>query len=418
MRHTDDKGIALVFVIILLLCGMVITYAVFLRNLSFIKVVTADRKSKTAAYYANNAMIDLMRQFSQRQYEDHYSQSALDRSEEAFEGGFSEVTIIPDNVDHTLYIQASGKFGNTLSDPDSTRRLTAVIKFISDFTAYGSYIDGYFNTSGDDAVYDGPTWWNGDWDISGDNCVCLGDVFVKGDIDTPSGGDCTIWGNLYYGGSKGDYITVMGNTYNYFPLGSYPNQVDTEYYKAHYDKKYDSSDEVSDEDGPESPGSYVRLTFNSDGTITETTTAGSSTYSIPADGIIIYGDGCQIRVSGTVHGRATVVAERIKVRNYLNYANGTDHASEDDSFAAISEKEIYYISQTGDMKVHGAFYQEDTSNSELDTDYDDFDLYGTRNRGHHVAQVGDWQLHYDPYLNEYPPPGLPEKAKIVNWRLK
>ncbi|MBN2406700.1 MAG: hypothetical protein JXJ19_03285, partial [Elusimicrobia bacterium] len=270
--------------------------------------------------------------------------------------------------------------------------------------------------SGDDAVYDGPMWWNGDWEISGDNCTCMGNVYVLEDISTSGWGDVEIFGDLYYGGSRSGNITVHGNSYNYFPLGDYPDTINLDYYEAHYHVKYTAADQMADEDGTESPGDYVRLTFNADGTID--VNGGLDTITIPAGGIIIYGDNCNIRVQGTVHGRVTVVAQRLKVRNDLFYANGTHSASEDDSFAGISIYEIYYVSQTGAMEVHGSFYQQDTSNSELDTDNNDYDLYGTRNRGHHVAEVGDWTLHYDPYLNEFPSPGLPEKAKIINWHLR
>ncbi|MBN2406408.1 MAG: hypothetical protein JXJ19_01815, partial [Elusimicrobia bacterium] len=146
-RYLKEKGAVLVYVMVLMVCGSIITMTVFMRNLHQYKFSLIDRKVKTASYYANNAITDMMRQFSQEQYSDHYSAAAVDRSAASFNNGFAEVEIAPDDSDHTLYIEATGMYGSDVNDPDFTKRLTVMIKFISDFTAFGSYIDGDFETS-------------------------------------------------------------------------------------------------------------------------------------------------------------------------------------------------------------------------------------------------------------------------------
>ncbi|MHC4139418.1 MAG: hypothetical protein ACYSR1_06140, partial [Planctomycetota bacterium] len=175
-----DKGMALVYVMILLVVGMILGFSVFQRNLSQYNIAIMDRKINSAAHYANNGITDIMRQFSQEQYGDHYSAAAIGRSETAFNKGFSEVDITPDENDHTLFIEATGKYGDDIADPERTRRLTAIIKFVSDMTTYGTYLDSDFTTSASNVTYNGKIWINGDWNITGSNVQCVGGpVFVK-----------------------------------------------------------------------------------------------------------------------------------------------------------------------------------------------------------------------------------------------
>ncbi len=418
MNNQKQKGSVLIYVVILLVVGIMLTTTIFIRNLNQYRTALLDKKITTASHFANSAVTDIMRQFSQTQYGDHYSALALDRSASSLGTGYSEASITPNETEHTLYINATGKYGKDVNNPDNTQRLTAVIKFLSDITSFGTYINNSFTTSGGDVDYNGKFWINGDYRITGSNVVFNGGpVFVNGDISEGAGVNPIINGDLYYAGSKSGNIVVNGNTYNYCPMTEFP-VLDTDYYEAHYHYKYTSSDHTGNSDTSYSGGSYdfVQLTFNSNGTFT---VAGGPTETIPSNGCIIYGENCNIRVTGTIHGRVTVVAKRIKIRNDILYANGTNNASADDSFAALATDRMYFISTSGTMDIHGAFFlADDSENFQGDTTSSrDLNLYGTRNNGL-TSDFGDVVFENDPYLDKFPPPGLPEKAYIVSWNLK
>lgn len=48
----------------------------------------------------------------------------------------------------------------------------------------------------------------------------------------------------------------------------------------------------------------------------------------------------------------------------------------------------------------------------------EFERNSTRNRGIQLWGFTNNVLEFDPYLDRYPPPGLPEKPLLVNWRFK
>ena len=346
------------------------------------KLSRIDREIRTSAHFANNPITDIMRQFSQELYADHFSASALNRSAMSFKGGFSEVNITPDKRRRTLFIEAKGKFGKKLLNPSQTRRLSTIIKFISPMTDYGTYLNSNFTTSASNITYKGKMWINGNWHITGKNVLCVGGpVFVKGNIS----GNVTINGDLYYGGTKGSGIKVLGNSYNYFPLGDYPT-INTAYYEAHHNVKFTKANEMTNEDSgwPDFGTRYVRLDFNSDGTITVNGGA-LPTITIPPGGLIIYGKNCNIRVSGTVRGKVTVVADRIKVRTKLVYANGTNFANINDSFAALAKNKMYWrATMSSGLRLQGVYFLDSTTQNILARGHsasgDTLELYGTRNR--------------------------------------
>jgi hypothetical protein len=84
-----------------------------------------------------------------------------------------------------------------------------------------------------------------------------------------------------------------------------------------------------------------------------------------------------------VHGRATVVANRIKVRNNIVYANGTHNVSQEDSFAALATDAMYFRrSNSAALQMHGAYFLDSVSEYiKARGNWGGFELYGTRNRG-------------------------------------
>jgi len=426
MKDSRNNGIVLVYVVLLLVVGSIIMYSAMSRNLQTYKFSVIDRQIATAASYASNAVTDLMRQLSDNPYKDHYSTESIEIPNAFYEGGFSEITIIPDDNIHTLAIEAAGYYGDK-ENPQITTNLSAVIKFISDLTTYGTYLDGNFTTSASDVEYRGKMWINGTWSITGSNVSCAGGpVFVKDNVSVGWGKSLTINGDLYYGGSIDSGVTVTGNAYNYFPLGDYPT-IDTDFYEAHYNTKFTAADHWYS--GYPSSGwgwwqtetDYADLEFISDGTIA--VNGGAQTISIPSSGLIIYGENCNIRIRGTVHGKVTIVADTIKVRDGISYANGTHHASNEDSFAALATESMYwYTEEDSAMELHGAYFLDSTSEY-IEAEKEGWgsvplNLYGTRNRGITTRGFSSSTLEFDPYLDRYPPPGLPEKPKLIKFNMK
>jgi len=386
------------------------------------KLALFEKKYQSATRLASDCITEIMRQFSQNYYEDHYSTENLEREISYRNYGFTEVEIIPNRNTHTLFIEATGKYGSDSANPESKRRLWAVIKFISDLTTYGTYLNGDFTTSASNVTYYGKIWINGNWNITGWNVQSVGGpVFVQGNIS----GSLNIDGDLYYGGSKGSWINVTGNSYNFFPLGDFPT-LDTEYYQVHYNFKFTHFDALPTEDPWWETLKYVRIDFNSNGTFTVN---GSNTYTIPSDGCIIYGENTNIRVTGTVKGRVTVMTSKsssnrgvIKVRGNLTYANGTHYASSDCSFAALATGGIRFRSTSySGMQIHGVYFYDTTSGYMYAKNKywgGTFSLYGTRNRGIYISRFFHSGVEFDPYLDTYPPPGLPERPHLVSWKFK
>ncbi|MFH0948181.1 MAG: hypothetical protein V1833_04190 [Elusimicrobiota bacterium] len=363
-----------------------------------------ERRFKTATALANNVLVDLMRQFSQSFYEGHYETDSLARDEMFYEIGFSTVTITSDQLRHYLFITATGKYGKDADNPLSQKHLYAVIQFISDLTDYGTSMNGNFTTSLSNVDYIGKMRIGGTWTISASNVRVIGGPVFVGSISGGSG--CTIQGDLYYQTSKGA-VTVTGTAYNYLPEIQWPT-ISSTYYSQHYNYKY-TSDKT--------------IVFNSTGTFT----IGTTSYTIPSSGCIIYGDNCNFDIRGTIRGRVTLCATyttsgKGKIRVYngdLNYANGTHYASQQDSFAALSTGGISFYKTGSDIYAHGVFFDGSANNmSATGSSGKKLYIYGTRNKNISVSGLSGGTISYDTNLNMYPPPGLPEKPYLITWHMK
>ncbi|MFH2201680.1 MAG: hypothetical protein ABIJ96_01050 [Elusimicrobiota bacterium] len=373
-----------------------------------------ERRQKTAAQIANSALTDYMRQFSQDAYNGHYDVSSLDRPEAFYSSGFSSVTYVADELNRTVYLNAVGTYG-TSDNKLASKRLEALIQFSSDLTQYGTMVNGPFTISASNVAYEGGLWINGNLNVTGSNVRFNGGpLVVMGNLSGAA--SVVLDGDLYYNGTSAGSVTVLGVKYNYVPATSWPS-LDFNYYDAHYTFKSTTDRTVI---------------FNADGTFT---VVGDTTYAIPATGAIIYCENCDLEVSGAVSGRVTVIAGaatgncgsadgKITVVDNLYYVGASSiTANSQASFAALARNCITFAKTGQDLVVVGVYFVEQgTSNMKMSgSSGKRFWLYGVRTQGISISPSSSFNngrsLIYDAGLRAYPPPGLPEKALLVNWNL-
>lgn len=408
-RIKGEWGMALPMALILLLFAMPIGITFYQYAAQMLKSSMQEKRQMTAAWMANSVVTDYMRQFSQDAYNGHYDTDTLARPKTFYSAGFSTVTFIPDQVNRTVYLHAQGGYGNVAS-PLARKILEVLIQFSSDLTQYGTMINGPFTISASDVRYEGGLWFNGNLKVTGSNVRFNGGpLVVSGNVSGAA--SVVLDGDLYYSGTSAGSITVLGTRYNYTPATSWP-KLDFAYYDAHYTYKATSNKTVI---------------FNADGTFT---VVGGLTYTIPSDGAIIYGEDCSLTINGAVSGRISVVAGgpagssskgHITVSDNLYYAGASSTtASASNSFAALATNKITFTKSGSNLLVVGIYFVEQgTSNMSLSgSSGKKFWLYGVRTQGISVSGfTGGRYLIYDPNLRAYAPPGMPEKALLVNWNL-
>ncbi|MBI5245254.1 MAG: hypothetical protein HY922_16450 [Elusimicrobia bacterium] len=377
-----------------------------------IKSTMAERRQKTAAEIANSALTDYFRQFSQDPYNGHYDTDSLSRPETFYSAGYSTVTFIPDQVNRTLYLKAKGVYG-TPSRPLTTKILEALVQFSSDLVQYGTMVNGAFTVSASNVTYLGGFYTNGNLSVTGANVRFNGGpVVVNGNLSGAA--TVVIDGDLFYSGTSAGSVTVLGNKYNYIPAVAWP-ALNFQYYDAHYTYKTTTAQTI---------------VLNSTGTFT---VVGGATYAIPANGAIIYGENTNLTVRGIVSGRVSVVAGasstgncssgtgKITVSDNLYYVGASSiAASPTASFAALARNCVRFSKTGANLLVAGTYFVEQgTTNMQLSGSTGmKFWLYGVRTQGISVSGfTGGIYLTYDVNLRSYQPPGLPEKALLVDWNL-
>ncbi|MFA6315908.1 MAG: hypothetical protein WC943_00685 [Elusimicrobiota bacterium] len=371
----------------------------------------AEKRQKTAAYLANSAVTDYMRQFSQDAYNGHYDLSTLSRPETFTGAGFSSVDFEADSVNRTVFLRATGTYGSS-ARPLARKVLEALIQFASDLVQFGVMVNGGWSISSSNVTYFGGFYTNGNLSITGANVRFQGGpLVVAGNV---AGNNAVVDGDLYYSGVSAANITVLGQTYNYIPAITWPT-LDFAYYDAHYTYKTTVN---------------RTIVFNSTNTFT---VVGGATYGIPADGAIIYGENCSLTVRGVVSGRVTVVAGsaaagncasasgRVIVSDDLYYVGASSIAAgPNQSFAALARNCARFQKNAANLTAVGVYFvQEGTNNMELaGTAGFRFQLFGVRTQIVSPSGFAPNSYTYDPNLRSYPPPGLPEKALLVNWNLR
>ena len=348
--------------------------------------------------------------FSQNAYSGHYDTADLSRPQTFYSAGYSTVTFIPDSLGHTLYLRAEGVYG-TPAKPLTKQILEALIQFASDLVQYGTMVNGPFTISASNVSYDGGFYTNGNLSVTGSNVRFNGGpVVVAGNLSGAA--SVVIDGDLYYSGTGAGSVTVTGTKYNFIPAITWPT-LDFAYYDAHYTYKTTTNQTII---------------FNSTGTFT---VVGGATYAIPADGALIYAQNASLTLRGIVSGRVTAVAGatsagnctsaagKITVNDNLYYVGASSiSASAGASFAALARNCTTFTKTGADLLVVGVhFVEQGTSNMKLTgSSGKRFQLYGVRTQGISVSGfTGGITLKYDNNLRTFQPPGLPEKALLVNW---
>ena len=409
-RAADESGQAFVMALVLMLVALPIG-VYFQKNIStIIRSAVAERRQKTASQYANSAVTDYFRQFSQDAYGGHYDTASLTRPRTFYSAGYSTVTFTADEAERTLYIKATGVYG-TQAAPKTTRVLEALVQFFSDLVQYGTMVNGVFTVGASNVAYDGGFFTNGNLSVTGANVRFNGGpVVVKGNLSGAA--SVVIDGDLYYSGTSAGNVTVLGQRYNFVPSVTWPT-LDFAYYDAHYTYKATSAQTI---------------VFNSTGTFT---VVGGATYAIPSKGAIIYAENANLTVRGIVSGRVTVVAGassvgncasaagKITVSDNLYYVGASSiAAAASASFAALARNCVVFSKTGANLVAVGVYFVEQgTINMQLSgsSGYR-YWLYGVRTQGISVSGFTSGRsLNYDANLRRFQPPGLPEKALLVNW---
>lgn len=412
LRADNARGQALVVALLMFVMLLPLTFAFVRYVTQAVRAAARERQQKAAGSMAGDVVADYMRQFSQNAYSGHYDADSLSRPKTFYTAGYSTVTFTADEANRTLWLKAEGGVGDPAA-PTTRKRVEALVQFSSDLVQYGTMVNGPFSISASNLSYLGGLWSNGNLNVSGSNVRFNGGpVVVNGNVTGAA--SVVIDGDLYYSGTSAGSVSVLGNRYNFIPATTWPT-LDFNYYDAHYTYKTTVS---------------RTIVLNSTQTFT---VVGVGTYAIPAAGAIIYGENCNLTVRGPVSGRVTVVAGgtigsgtqgNITVSDSVYYAVGSSvAASAAASFGALARNRITFSKTGSNLTVVGVYFVEQGTNNMTLTGSSGrrFWLYGVRTQAISVSPGTSFNsgiaLAYDANLRAYPPPGLPEKALLVNWKM-
>jgi hypothetical protein len=419
------KGIALVVVNLLALFLVPMVLYLIITSNAHLKTSFKEKQLKMAGSLASNVMVDFMRQFSQNYYEGHYDAASLSRDPAFYSVGFSGVEAEASSATHRLYLKATGKYGRDEVSPLADKTLYGAVQFISDLTDYGTLINGAFTISADNVTYFGKWWITGNLIISGDNVTFLGGPLIVGGNLSVTGSNVRINGDLYHNGTLTGSPVVSGTRYNFYPSDMvYPALADT-YYKVNFNYKL-TADRT--------------LRFNAHPSSSSFSLVGTTiTVPVLESGMIIYGDNVNLTVYGTVRGRVTVVtgntsgtkgritvglSDQVADLLYYDSLTGgtTTSAIYGNSFAALASNGLTFQGKTSnpraDLRACGVYFDKSAA-SITATGYSTKTLYifGTRNKPI-TTSFGASAYAYDPWLNTFPPPGLPERPVLVTWHIR
>ncbi len=418
-KYKNENGMALPAVIAVMLIVFTGAYFALSRSSLELRSSLMTRKSRTASALANNVATDLLRQFSQNYQENHYDSALLARNPALYGKGFSSLSLRPNSNQHFLAFDAEGAYGEDVNQPQNRKRISGVIKFISDMTTFGTMSNGNFVTTPNNVTYVGKVWINGTWTVNGANTVVQGGpVFVNGNLTAAGGGSLTVNGNLYRTGARAGAIAVNGSDNTFVPQMTWPS-VDRTFYDANANVTVSANANLRFDYVPGSSTGTVRV--------------GTHTFVIPPSGFIIYGKNCTLTSSGTVRGKVTVVSLRVSggaggnivIDGDLKYATAgsTSNANPNDSFGAIASENITWQVNNKDLYVSGTYFVDSPGVAGMNTNCagcanKTFSLFGTRNKQIAAAGFTNYTVSFDPNLDTFPPPGLPEKPSLVSWRIK
>lgn len=409
------RGQALVMALFLLLFLLPFCVTLYRYAAQTVRSVTRARQQKTAAQLAVDVVTDYMRQFSQDAYKGHYDAASLSRPTQSYGGGYSTVAFDADPLDHNVFLTVTAGYGRP-DNPTTVKTVEALIHFQSPLTRFGTMFDAPSTISASNVTYDGGFWVNGSLSVTGAHVTFDGGpVLVQGNVSGAS--TDKIDGDLYYSGTSVAGVTVTGKTVNYVPPTQWPT-LDFTYYSAYSTLVTTSS---------------LTIVFNSTQTFS---VVNGQTYPIPASGAIIYAGDANLTVKGVISGPVTVVAGsstngncatasgKITVDGDLYYAGASSvTASAGAAFAALATNCIVFKQSHADELAAGVYFvQNGTNNMQASCTGScsgkSFQLYGARTQLISLSGFTKSALVYDPLLRSYQPPGLPEQASLVSFRLR
>jgi len=437
----NARGIALSYIVFLLLLFLPLVIVLGQAGRRQLGLHTLERQSKSARVLANNIATDVMRQLSEDYFVDHFDPLVIDRFRRyTFDMGsdrlvFNDVKMNP--AERTIFLKAEGVYTGPAQAVALTKKLTAVVKFVSDLGRFGMMIDG--NAGGaaidtDDLVVEGGLWVDGDLDVAGKDVVFRnGPVIVTGQY-------------------KGRPDTVFDNAslYCHQPTNPAPTLINTSQIVTGFlpPVEWMSLSELSDGLNYHRKRHNLKFTgedqewefFVQGGIGRLRNSAGVVLAELPAypKGLVLVVEDANVTLRGQVKGRVTVVAAadpadpargQVTIGDDLVY----DASSVGNSLAVLASHQIR-IEDRGaggpEMIVQGLFYVDApgaTSISVLAPEA----LPPAYNRSLRLqgsllspfthdgeAFPGGITITHDPALLKHRPPQVPEKPVLVTWRLQ
>ncbi len=450
-----DRGIALPLVLFVLMILFPLTMYFMHKSSGLARVMRHEKMGAAARRLGDNLAEDYLSQFSKGTgyYENHFSAAVLTRTRTFFEVGYSSVTVQGSPVARTVLIRARGDYGSDPAAPQKTRTLEAIFRFIPLIGQNLMSAPGAFNFGIPSMIVQGPVRADGDLIVSAAN-VTFNQPVVAGEAVSALGSSRFL-SQVYYG-------TTLAPAYNAvvypagIPIRDVPPgasfSIDRSFYQINSTTFSVGTSvwwEFRDNFGA---GEYrSRWDANADHAFTVADPAAGPWTAIPAGGGIFYVDQAKTYVSGTVRGRVTIVCtspgsdplteinrgviEIVGPR--FGYAVG-DLAGATQSIFAMSSRGYIFSQNTNgpiDLVVDGAFYAESPSfTTPCGAGYGVWArrTAGAGNAADRFVFTGSWNrmglcydlpastvaplFNFDPNLQIFPSPGVPEKAVLVSWR--
>lgn len=450
-----DKGIALPLVLFVLLILFPLTMHFMHKSSGLARVLRHEKMGSAARRLGDNMVEDYLSAFSKGTgyYENHFTPAVLERTRTYFESGYSSVTVQGSPVARTVVIRARGDYGQDPNAPRKTRTLEAMFRFVPLIGAQLMSAPGGFDFGIPNMTVQGPVRADGDLIVSAAN-VTFNQPVVAGRAVSALGSSRFL-SQVYYG-------TTLAPAYNavVYPAGVPIHDVppgasfsiDRSFYQINSTTFSIGTSvwwEFRDNFGT---GEYrSRWDANADHAFTVADPPAGPWTAIPLGRGIFYVDQAKTYVSGTVRGRITIVCTSPNTDPVTEINRGVievigprfgytagDLATANQSIFALSSRG-YIFSQTAngpvDLTVDGAFYAEAPSfttpcgpwygvwvrrTAGAANANDKFVVNGSWNRMGLCEDLPVSNLapvfNFDPNLQIFPSPGVPEKAVLVSWR--
>lgn len=321
----NERGAA--FLVMLTAVVVMVPALLFLGEVlhNLLKSATKEKHIVNTADLPQNALVDYMRQFAQNPALDWSDPAQFNRPDAFYSAGFSSVTVTSNVGNRTIQVRCEGTFRNDVNDVNAKRReMVATLGFRNDLLKYATINQGL--TISDNNKTLGPTYVEANATVTGANTVFNGDLVVTGNVSlSPS---TQVNGNLYHGGTYNNAGTVTGTVFPYAYPVTWP-MFDFAYWVTRANLNPWAN-----------PVATLTFVNNGTVVVNAAVGSGTYATTGPAGLIIvvegqanIIGDNNPASSTGKVRGHVTVVASTVTITNSLVYANGTNQADASDSLA-------------------------------------------------------------------------------------